>query len=146
MKPLQMIRVMIPVLGICMLIGSAIFAIEICSFIYHAKSTIGTITTSEQRTTDEKQTQYRPTFTFEVAGHRHTTTSTAFVSPSPGGVGDQVRILYDERNPLRARIDTFAYTWAVPSILFCLAMIFGFAHVTVSWILRKNMPQREESR
>ncbi|MGB7324224.1 MAG: DUF3592 domain-containing protein [Rubripirellula sp.] len=137
MKPLQMIQVMIPVLGICMLAGSVIFAVETCSFIYHAKSTIGTIIASEQRTTDDKQTQYRPTFSFEVDGRRHMVTPAAFVSPSPGGVGDQVRVLYDERNPQRARIDTFAYTWAVPVVLFCLAVICGFAHVLVSRILRK---------
>jgi hypothetical protein len=99
MKQLRMIRIMIPVLAGCMFFDAAFFAVDTGVFLYNAKSASGTIVATEERTTKDSQKLHRPTFTFEASGRTYTVTPSAFASPSPGGVGEQVRILCDELIP-----------------------------------------------
>ncbi|WP_146395410.1 DUF3592 domain-containing protein [Planctomycetes bacterium CA13] len=133
----RMARVMMPILVGCMLLASAIFAIETGSFVRSATCTTGTITASAEMTSDEGDTLYQPTFTFIAAGQQYTVTPRSFVSPSPGDTGDRIAILYDARNPNRARIDAFAYTWAIPVVLLAMSIVFGLLYFGVYWIHRR---------
>lgn len=133
---LRMARVTIPILVGCMLLASAIFAIETASFVRNATSATGTITASAEMTADDGGTLYRPTFTFVAAGREYAVTPSAFVSPSPGDTGDRIAILYDPRNPHRARIDAFVYTWAIPVVLLGVSIVFGLLYLFAYWFYR----------
>jgi len=137
MNLFRIIRVIIPILAGCGLLGSVIFGVITALFVATAKSTTATITASETEQSDSDDTLYQPTFVFSVSGRDYSVTPLAYVAPSPGNVGDQIPVLYDPRHPQNARIDAFGYTWAMPVVLLGLAIMFGSIHFAIAYIARQ---------
>ncbi len=137
-----MIRLMIPVIAACALVAAIMFGIVTAVFIGKSQKSTGTVVAVAEKTSDEGQALFQPTVEFMVCEERITFTPKAFVSPSPGSIGDRVPVLFDPRDPRRACIDSFVYTWLVPSILLVLALIFGLAHFTLNFALRRLKPRQ----
>jgi len=130
---LRMIRVLIPLVAGSSLLASLISAIITADFLRDAKNTTGTIVASKTMTNDEGTVLFRPTFAFNVDGRDYSVTSTAYVSPSPGGVGHRVPVLFDPSKPSNARIDSFVYIWMFPTVTFSLGLVFGLIHFAIVW-------------
>jgi hypothetical protein len=133
---LHMIRVLIPILAGCALLGSVVSSAITLAFVAKARPTTATITASETKESESGEALHRPTFVFTVSGRDYSITPRSYVAPSPGDVGDQVPVLYDPRNPQRARIDSFVYKWAVPVVLFVIAIVFGSLHFAIAYVRR----------
>ncbi len=126
-------RVLIPLIAGGSLFVSLIATIVTADFLRDAKSVTGTIIESDTKIGDEGKLLYRPTFTFTVDGRDYSVTPSAFVSPSLGDIGDQVPVLHDPSKPSNARIDTFVYTWMIPTVTFLLALMLGIIHFAIAW-------------
>lgn len=134
---LRMTRVIVPLASGMLFVFALIFSAGTYAFISKAKSTTGTIVELKTRKSESGDTIYSPTFAFNVAGREYSISSRVYASPSPGDVGETVRVLYDARNPSRARIDSFTYTWALPTALLVAATAFLAMHIVIQWFSRR---------
>ncbi len=132
----SMIRIFIPVCAILFLFGGAFVSIWTAAFLTTAKSTNATITSSDQMKSDHGTVLHRPTFVFSASGRDYTVTPRSFVAPSPGNVGDNVPISYNPRNPRRASIDSFVYTWGLSVLLFTFGLALGIIHYALNFAAR----------
>lgn len=132
----RMVRVLIPLIAGCSLLVSLIATIVTVNFLHGSKAATGTIIDLETATNDDETLLYRPTFTFTVDGRDYSLTPVSYVSPSPGDVGSEVRVLYDPSRPSNARIDAFVYTWMIPMVTFSLGCVFGLIHLGIVWFSR----------
>ena len=137
MNHLRMIRIVIPILAACALLASFVSAIVSWQFIRNAKTTNGMIVATKAKLDDDGNTLYQPTFEFAVAGRNYSVTPKSYASPSPGNAGTRVPVLYDPRNPSSARIDSFHYNWALSTVTFVVAIIFGTIHFGVTWFRKR---------
>lgn len=137
LKWFRVICVLIPLIAGCSLLISLLAAIVTVDFLRDAKATTGTIVASETKTNDDGTLLYRPTFAFSVDGRDYSVTPTSYVSPSPGDVGNRVPVLYDPSRPSNARIDSFVYTWMLPTVSFLLGLVFGLLHLALV-LFRRN--------
>ena len=137
MKNFQLVQL---ALAVTLLLASVALALYSANFLRTAKNTNGTITASNTRTHENGTLQHQPTFEFAVAGKKYAVTSRSFVSPSPGDIGDQVPVLYDPRNPLNARINSFVYNWGWSVVTLVAAALLWLGSLGIAWI-QKRLPQ-----
>ena len=120
-----LIRKLLPVIAGSLVAGAAVWGAVTAAFVFSAETTTGTIRAVETTEDEDGDTLYRPTFGYVVADRTYTASSTGFTSPSPGGVGDRVAVLYDPGKPSNARIDSFSQTWAAPTVLLWAGLVFA---------------------
>ncbi|MEM6777459.1 MAG: DUF3592 domain-containing protein [Planctomycetota bacterium] len=130
------LRVLIPLLAGGSLLVSLIATVLTADFLRDAKRTTGTIVDLHPKTNDDGDLLFKPTFAFAIGGRDYSVSTYGHVSPSPGNVGDRVVVLYDPDFPANARLDTFAYTWAIPTLTFILGCLFGATHFVLAWFAR----------
>ncbi|MEM6551692.1 MAG: DUF3592 domain-containing protein [Planctomycetota bacterium] len=111
----------------------------------NGRSVLATVTDVERETSRSSEggtsTTYRPTFEFEdESGRMHTVTTSSSTSWWDFRVGEQITVLYDTRDPSRARPTGFMSDWFVALLTGFLGVVFTTVGVVVFF---KLMPKPE---
>ncbi len=129
-RTITFISVIFIVIGLSMLVGGAIFAVNQYTFSQTAKSTTGTVTDMlrkiSHRSGKSDSLSYKPVVSFvDEKGDPFEFESSVSSNPPRYRKGQTVVILYDPENPQTAYIDDFVSRWMTPLIMAVMSLIFG---------------------
>jgi hypothetical protein len=124
--------------GIAILMIAALFTVRTLSFLRHSAGAVGMIERLEpevrQSSNGRPHTTYAPVFSFVTAEGREVLVTSRMSSNPPGfHPGESVPVLYDPRNPLNARINTFGQMWGAETILGGLGA--AFCGMNLAWLV-----------
>lgn len=103
-------------------------------FMENAVTTIGTVTHVQVNHSDDSTT-YTPTVRyFDENGSKHISRSGLSSSSYNYGIGQEIEVLYDRRDPSTMRINSWIETWGFGLIF----SFMGFVFMVIGWFIRPN--------
>ncbi|MBN2411118.1 DUF3592 domain-containing protein [candidate division KSB1 bacterium] len=149
MKILKILGLVFFLIGLTLLIAGFLSYFSTQKFITHSTVTTGTVIDLVRGTsgTDDSATSsyvYYPVVQYEtINGVVIEFHSRIGSNPPSYRKGDQVRVRYPEKDPYKARIDSFMQIWFVSIILGCLGIVFGgIGGTMLGLVLRSNRQEK----
>ena len=112
------------VIGLVVLIGSVVAILKTRSRIANSLSADGLVTAFATEM-GRSGYLYYPVVQFKIPSGQTISFQSSVGTSRPGySVGQQVKVLYDRRNPQEAEIDSLSSLWLVPGCMLAMGLLF----------------------
>src|SRR6267142_1908706 len=131
------------VIGLVVLIGSVVAILKTRSRIANSLSADGLVTAFATEM-GRSGYLYYPVVQFKIPSGQTISFQSSVGTSRPGySVGQQVKVLYDGRNPQEAEIDALSSLWLVPGCMLAMGLLFtilGLFLAVVMTLVMVNQP------
>jgi uncharacterized protein DUF3592 len=115
----------VPALGAVLLVVGLVMFVQTRRFLATAATTQGTVVGYQQRRSSKGRVAYKPIVRFTTAtGSVEEFTDSVSSSPPGYEEGAAVLVLYDAKNPGKARLDSGFRLWLLPALLSGIGLAF----------------------
>lgn len=129
---------LLPISAIIMLIVSIWYGYSSWNFYSNGVEVQGTVVRLESSSSADTGTTYSPVFRYTVDGVDYEYESVNSSSPPTHKVGEVTTLLYDPKNPAKARENSFWELWLVPCIMCPASFVMGILSVAIPTIVRRT--------
>jgi len=130
------------VIGLVVLIGSVVAILKTRSRIANSLSADGLVTAFATEM-GRSGYLYYPVVQFKIPSGQTISFQSSVGTSRPGySVGQQVKVLYDRRNPQEAEIDSLSSLWLVPGCMLAMGLLFTILGLFLAVLMTLVMVNR----